>query len=391
MSIKNERIFQTIGYFAGYVAISICRAILGPSLPYLASHTHAQLNQISFVFVAINLGNMIGNWQGGKLFDRIPGHAIMTIALITIGITLALIPTAPYLWLLAAIIMLLGIAVGLLEIGVNTLLIWVHQHRVGPFMIGLYLFGGIGAILSPLAVGRSVLLHGNIHWGYWLMALLVVPMILWLVRLPSPAAYSVPLDDPAAKSDPLLALSISILYFLYVGSFSSISGWLFSYVIAMNLAGELTAAYLNSAFWLALTAGRLAMIPLINRFNPRWVLAGNLLGGLLGMGIILLWPGSLAAVWLGTLVFAFLMASFMPTGMVLAQRTMTVSGQVTSWFMLSGSLGAILMPWLSGQLFTNIGPRAVMFVSATALITGLLVLGGYRALVRARLRNVKTI
>lgn len=389
MSFREERISQTIGYFAGYVAIGVSRAILGPTLFQLAEHTHAQLNQISLLFIAINLGNVLGNWQGGKLIDRVAGHAVMTLALAAMGVALALIPTTPYLWLLALIVLLLGTGIGLVEIGVNTLLIWVHRHRVGPFLIGLYIFGGLGSILSPAAVGQSVLHSGDVNWGYWLMALLVIPMVLWLVRLPSPAAQTISREGADNKSDPLLAAVIAILHFLYVGAFSSLNGWLYSYVVAMNLAGELTAAYLNSAFWLALTAGRLVMIPLINRFNPRLVLAGNLTGGLAGVLVILFWPSSITAVWIGALTFGFLMASFLPTGMVLAERNMTISGRVTSWFMLSASVGAMLMPWLNGQLFTLVGPPAVMAAVAVVLGAALLVLAGYLVLIRFRLGKKK--
>jgi hypothetical protein len=42
--------------------------------------------------------------------------------------------------LLAGAIFALGMAEGALDVGGNTLLVWVHQEKVGPFMNGLHFF-----------------------------------------------------------------------------------------------------------------------------------------------------------------------------------------------------------------------------------------------------------
>jgi FHS family Na+ dependent glucose MFS transporter 1 len=56
------------------------------------------------------------------------------------------------------------------------------------------------------------------------------------------------------------------------------------------------------------------------------------------------------------------MASIFPTMISLAERRMTLTGAVTSWFFVGASSGAMFFPWLMGQLFEAINPPAIMFI-----------------------------
>lgn len=40
---------------------------------------------------------------------------------------------------------------------------------------------------------------------------------------------------------------------------------------------------------------------------------------------------------------------------------MAITGRVTGWFFVGASAGGMTLPWLIGQLFDSIGPRAMMF------------------------------
>jgi sulfite exporter TauE/SafE len=61
---------------------------------------------------------------------------------------------------------------------------------------------------------------------------------------------------------------------------------------------------------------------------------------------------------------------------------MTLSGAITSWFLIGSSLGAMTFPLIIGQLFESQGPQVVMVVifgvllAATALFVGLMFYAG---------------
>jgi len=125
---------------------------------------------------------------------------------------------------------------------------------------------------------------------------------------------------------------------------------------------------LTSAYWGSFTLGRLLSIPIALRVRPRYILAADLAGCVASVLVILLWPQSMVAIWGGTLGLGLSMASVFPVTITLAERRMTITGRVTSWFFVGASLGGMSLPWLIGQLFEPVGPRATMFVILSALV-----------------------
>lgn len=365
---------KTAAYYLAFVALGLTSATLGPTLPNLAEHTRSNLREISYLFTVRSLGYLIGSFLGGRLFDRKPGHPVMAFMLVGMVAALVFIPLIPALWLLIGVMLFLGLAEGVLDVGGNTLLVWVHRHRVGPYMNGLHFFFGVGAFLSPLIVAQAVLLSGSINWGYWTVALLVGPAALWLSRLPSPPAQKVSQGGAAGQVNHRLVALIVLFFFLYVGAEVGFGGWIYTFALDSKVANETVAAYLTSAFWGGLTVGRLLAIPIAARVRPRYVLLGDLVGCLASIGLMLIWPHSLVAVWAGTLGIGLAMASIFPTTISLAERRMTVTGQVTGWFFVGASAGAMFWPWVIGQLFESTGPRIMPLALFIDLVLALVIL-----------------
>lgn len=373
----TNRWHKTLAYFALLAVIGMETASLGPTLRDLAGQTHTQLGAISYLFTAHALGYMLGSFFGGRLYDRVPGHPVMAAMLALMAAMLALIPLIPTLWLLAASWLLLGVSGGSLDVGGNTLLVWVHGRQVGPYMNALHFFFGVGSFLAPLIVGWALALSGGITWAYWMLALLVLPVAIWLLRLPSPAAQNSANTHPANQSDyealiRRVTALIALLLLLCVGAEAAFGGWISTYAVTLDMADATTAAYLTSAFWGALTVGRLLAIPLAARYRPRRILLADLLGCLTGVGILLLWPGSTVALWLGTMGLGMGMASIFPTAITLAERRIPITGQVTGWFLVASSIGAMSLPWLIGQLFESVGPQVTMIAIFLDLVIALI-------------------
>jgi FHS family Na+ dependent glucose MFS transporter 1 len=149
------RLSKTAAYYLAFVALGLTTAALGPTLRSLAENTQANFGQISFLFTARSLGYLIGSFIGGRLYDRRPGHPVMALMIIGVAIGLVLIPTASLLWLLIGILLMVGLAEGAVDVGGNTLLVWVHRHLVGPYMNGLHFFFGLGALLSSIIIRQA--------------------------------------------------------------------------------------------------------------------------------------------------------------------------------------------------------------------------------------------
>jgi FHS family Na+ dependent glucose MFS transporter 1 len=362
------RIPRTIGYYVAFVALGSAMALLGPTLQGLARHTQTQLHEISLLFTVNSLGYLVGSFQGGRLYDRLRGHPVMVAALVIMAVMLALVPLMPSLWLLAAVMLVLGLAEGTLDVGGNTLLVWVHGSKVGPFMNGLHFFWGLGAFLAPIVVARATSASGDIAWAYWVLGLAMLPAAAWLWCLPGPAVQAASERASAGKVNYALVALSAVLLFLYVGAEVGFGGWIFTYAVGLGLTDEAMAAYLTSGFWGAYTVSRLLSIPIAARFSPRAILLVDLVGCLISMGVILLWPASLTAVWAGALGVGASMASIFPTVISLGERHTTMTGQVMGWFFLGASVGGMVLPWLMGQLFEPVGPRVTMLAIAVDLV-----------------------
>jgi len=358
---------QTTGYYLSFVMLGLATAALGPALPYLATQTSSEINQISILFSAKAAGYLLGSVIGGRFYDRLPGHRVMFLGLIGVVLTMALTPLLPLLGLLGMLLFFLGATEGAVDVGGNTLLVWVHRSEVGPYMNALHLFFGVGTFLAPIILAQSVLHSKNIAWGYWLIALVILPLAFWLVRLPSPAPPAREEAKEGLSNTRLLTLFV-IFFFLYVGAEVSFGGWVFTYTLKMSLTDEASAAYLTSAFWGAFTIGRLFSIPIATRLRPRWILAGDLTGSLFGLGVILFFPQSLTALWIGTAILGLSMASIFPTMITLSERRMNLTGTITSWFFVGASAGGMFFPWLIGQLFEPVGPQVAMMVILVAVL-----------------------
>jgi FHS family Na+ dependent glucose MFS transporter 1 len=373
-SAQKSRLVKTAAYYAAFIILGLTGAVIGPTLQRLADHTHTQLNEISFLFPASAFGYLLGSLLAGRLYDRLPGHRILVVILLVVAGALTLTPLAASIWVLTAILLVLNICTGAMDVGGNTLLVWVHRDKVGPFMNGLHFFFGVGAFLAPVIVAQVVKGTNEIHLAFWIMALLAVPVAVWFFFLRSPR--SIAEETSEAHKGPVnifLVVLVALFLFIYVGSEVGFGNWVFTYTRALDLANEADAAYLTSAFWGALTLGRLLTIPIAMRVSPRNILIGDLVGCLVSVLIIMFFPGSLTALWAGTLGLGFFMAAIFPTAISLAERFLTLTGSVTSWFFVGSSLGGMFLPWLIGQLFEPVGPRVVIFALIGDLLAGVAV------------------
>jgi MFS transporter, FHS family, Na+ dependent glucose transporter 1 len=377
-SMSRERLYKTAAYYLTFVALGLAGVTLGPTLAALAGHTNTHLDQISFLFSARAVGYMTGSFISGRIYDRMPGHPVIIAMLMATAGALFLVPMVPVLWLLVAVLIVLGAAEGAIDVGGNTLLVWTHGRQVGPFMNGLHFCWGLGAFLSPIVIAQAVLISGDIDLAYWAIAILVLPPIIGLLRLPSPIARKESSGAQAAAVNLRLLLPIIAFFFLIVGAEGTFGGWIFTYAVAFSQIDQTTAAYLTSTFWGALTVGRFLAIPIAARVKLDQMLLADVVGCLASVGLILVLPQWAASVWIGTFGMGLFMASMFPTMISYAEQRMHITGKTTAWFLVGSSGGGMTIPWLIGQLFERMGPRITMVIAfvdlAFALAVFLLVL-----------------
>ncbi|HET8707247.1 MAG TPA: MFS transporter, partial [Pseudomonadales bacterium] len=320
-------------------------ASLGPTLPGLAANTRASISAISILFTARALGSLVGSVWGGRIYDRMNGNQVMAVMIAGIAIFSAMTPFIPILWLLTALLFFTGAVQGILNIGGNAMLVWLHGQDVGPFMNGLHFCFGVGTFITPVIIAQFIAREGGLVWIYLLLAVIILPTMV-VGMLPSPASPMKVNQQTTEKTDPYLIILISLVFGCYSGASLAFGGWIFTYALKMNLTNATNAAYLTSVFWGALTLGRLAAIPIAVRFKPQAILFADFLGAMVSLLALQIWPQSLAAAIFTSAGLGFALASIYPTTMSYSGRLMTITGRVTGLFSIGNSAGSMIIPWV---------------------------------------------
>ena len=371
---KKSKTIKTIAYYAGFLALGMSFASLGPTLPGLARNTSSMIGQIGWLFFTHSAGYSISSLFGGRLYDRFRGHPLLVWSLGTIVATMAVIPLISGLPFLAAVFFIRGLASGVIDVGGNTLLVWVHGDRSGPWLNMLHFCFGAGGLLAPVVVAQSIVLQGGITPAYWIIGAFALPVAVWTALIRSPRIIPAS-DEPGLRSARMtLAALITLFYFIHVGIQTAYSGWISTYAIEKGILNEARAAYLVSLFWFAITAGRLAAVPVSARVAPSRILAGNLSGCLVAAGMLFFLPDSKVVLYASTFLMGFALASMFPVSILFAGARMHITGSVVGIFLVGANTGSMVIPWVVGRLFEQAGPRALSGLLLVVVAAGFFVL-----------------
>lgn len=374
-----EKRRNTAGYYLLFISLGFSLGITGPALPSLAEQTGSTLGAIGAIFLLGASGGMLGTALSGRLFDRIPnGHRLLGLAQLLSLTLLTIIPLANSLPLLLIIFFINGLPGGIINTGANTLLMWTHGKKAGPYVNGLHFAFGLGAFLAPTVFAQVLRMGGSYQQAYWALAALALPISLFVMFLPG----SPKLRDESEESEqrpanlrqimPMIIIAMLFLFF-YVGSELTFGNWIYTYALTLDLADATRAAYLTSGFWLSFTIGRAISIPVAAKFKPAQILAVAFLGGLAALALVIAVPNSLAALWAATIAVGFFMAPVWATGYNLVGQSIKLTATVSSIIILGDSFGGVVLPWLTGQAIERFGAQTMPWlVIASFAINGLI-------------------
>lgn len=368
ISDKKWRVARTLNYYAIFFAVGLATASLGPTLPYLAQQTRTLLSETSLIFAARSCGYLLGSLLAGRLYDLNAGNAVILSMLGIMFIALALIPLLPLLWLLTILVIILGVTQGALDVGGNTLLVWVHNQEAGPFLNGLHFFAGVGSFVAPIVIAQAIRFQHGITSAYWIIALHVLVIAIAFAPVPSPKRIVLAQNAEDSEDNHWLTITILLFFLFYAGAEIGFASWIFSYATAMSLVSDTEAAYLTSSFWGAFTLGRLLAIPVATRVKSYHILVACLASCLFCLGIVVLWARVPGAIWCGVIGCGLSMSAIFPNTFSFAKNHLLISGRLMGWFSAAASLGGMFLPWLVGQFFAYGPSSAIAIIVAAVLI-----------------------
>ncbi|MBN1304614.1 MAG: MFS transporter, partial [Anaerolineales bacterium] len=274
-----------------------------------------------------------------------------------------------------------GFFEGTINNGNNSLLVWTHKDRSGPFMNALHFCFGVGALLSPWLYSWYVDVPGSYRWAYCFIAGFAFLAALYMLLIPN-SPDPVQGDGDKAESNlkigvnyPLAVVAALYLFF-YVGAEIAFGNWIFTYARTLDLANPVQATLLTSAFWASFTVGRLISIPVAVKVQPRRIILASLFACLVVLGLVMVLPTSEYTVWIMSIALGFFMAPVWPMGFTLVGKVTRLTARTSGIVLLGDSIGGMMLPWLMGVAIVRLGAPMLVYLVFASLMFNLLAFWG---------------
>jgi fucose permease len=273
-----------VDFAAFVVVLGIPDGALGVLWPGMRGTFHRALGDLGYVAVAGTLLYLLGGVVYAWLSGRVPNRVLIVAACAASAITAGAWALAgSWLWLLMAFGGF-GIGRGALDAAVNADA--AHQiKRLGWLHAGWSVGGAIG----PLLVA------GLAHVASWRLPVAIVAVAAVAVTAPAGISARVATYDGTSaaarhgstKMPPMRAGLVLVTFAFYTAAEIGPCAWGYVYLTDHRHLSSTVAAVAVALFWIALTAGRIALGVFGERADARTLLVGSC--SLLAGALALLW------------------------------------------------------------------------------------------------------
>jgi MFS transporter, FHS family, L-fucose permease len=346
-----------VACFATMFMLGMAISMLGPSLPALAARTGITLSQAGIFFSLFAGGSVLATLLLARYNDRPARHALLIGGSLVMGASFWLVATSRTFAQAGAAVALCGLSMSTVGTAPNAIITDLYRSRAGQALNALHVSVGVGSFAGPLLIGAAIRLGNDYRVAYRVAAAAILLVcILWIASRPPRPQRAV----ASERSGWRFLLSTLILVFalamLYTGTEQVIGGWLFTYAQDATAMQAATASLLVALFWLAILLGRLAAVRILHRLTNLALLRACVLIGAAGVGVLLLGGSMPALLWTGVLLVGLAFGPVFPTTLALAgELAPGHAGAAGSLVVASGSVGAMILPWLAGALMPTIG------------------------------------
>ena len=379
--LANEQPDRVAGgreWICGFLLLGVLLGLTGSLLITWQYHIGADPALIGLHFLSINAGYVLASATAYLPLRRFPLRVLpLTGCLLACASLIALAfsaPPVPVSWRLAGLATL-GFAAGLITPASFHIL--EAYYRTAPaYIINLTgaLFG-CGCTLVTVVLGVTYF-AGSVPLEVGLLAL--VPAVFFFLFLrsrfrPATKAFAKPAQfDPAPTGLRKRAAALfSVLLFFQFGNEWIIGSWLALFVIQRLGANPMEAIFILAIHFLALTAGRLAVRPLLPRMERGSLLYGSIfvsIGGYLWLSFA---PSVLTAGLAGVVVGL----GYAPVYPILAESLSSRPAYRPGFYQGIFSIavtGAMSAPWIAGYIDRWLGIQCVMLLPALGSVAVLL-------------------
>jgi len=348
-----------------FLAFGMFNAAIGPVLGELADKTNSTLVMVGGVITFLFLGSLATQLIAGPIIDKIGLRVVVLASLLLVAFGLPAFTNVHSYPLMLALVLFTGMGQGGIDLTANLLVSGAYPKNTTPMLNLLHFFFGLGAFFGPALVGLAIAASGSGMIIHWIAAAIFLLLALIILSIPAvkPAAPAVANERAAeVKGEKRVYLSpfmwvIGVLILIYVGAEYGLGSWSTRYMGLTTGMADQNSALVTSAYWGALTIGRLAGAAASRRLSHTRLLGISFIGSLIGTLGLILSRGSVPPTIVFIVVTGFSFGTIYPTSVaVTVAQFPKDQGKAVGLLAAMGSIGGLTLPWLAGILLETVSP-----------------------------------
>jgi len=355
----------------GFVLTGVMTTLLGPTLPILSVRWSLNDTQAGYLFTSQFASSIIGVAISSWLIQRRGYRLTLMLGMVLMGLGAGVLATASWKVGLTSV-GVYGTGYGVASATSNLLISELNPNRRAAALNLLNFSWGIGAVGCPFLV--AILQRANRMTVFWYgMALLLAleALCLALIRLPALRSETRRPGTSRIWKTRLFPI-LGALFFVYVGTETSVGGWIASYARRIDVGPGTFWVMTPSFFWGALLVGRATAPLLLRRMGETSLASAGLVLSCVGVALLLAAHGMTSIV-LGAALAGLGLSSVFPINISLISRWFGDEGVRFGGIMFAlAGLGGATLPWLVGLFSAQTGNLkaglVVPFLGSTTML-----------------------
>jgi fucose permease len=383
----------------GFVSLGLPEGMLGVAWPSIRAAFGLPLEALGLLLATFATGYFVASALSGRVLGRWAPGSVLAASCATTGLSLIGYAISPVWSTMVALGGVLGVGAGTIDAGLNTFAAVQHGPRVLNWMHAAF---GLGAAVGPLVM--TAILTTGLTWnaGYALVAIAQIGLALGYAATRQRYGTAQPRTESSSdEAGPSLGallrnglMWVSLgLFFVYAGIEVAAGQWSFSLFTQARATPMTVAGLLVSAYWGALTLGRVLFGVLVAHVSVDSLLRVCMVIAVCAAGLIWL---NVPGVSLGALaVLGLVLAPVFPSLIAETPRRLgaTQTANAVGLQVAAAVLGGAGIPSATGVLAARVGlevlgPCLVATGVAQLVLHEVLVRRAFARRRSARSRNV---
>lgn len=373
--------FLIVLSFLAFVSLGLPDTVLGVAWPTVRDRFGLSQAGLGVVFAFGVGGYFLSGLLAGRLVRAMGVGALLATSSGLVAAGLVGYALAPSWYLFFPVAVVIGLGSGAIDSGLNA---YAAHHFPVRYMNWLHASWSVGATIGPAIMTAAIASTGSYRPGYAVLAAALGAMALGFLTTrrswDDPGDVADPSPDGAApaaeEADPgvwavlrrgRVWLQIAI-FFAYTGVETGTGAWCATILSEVRGLSLEAAGLWTTIFWGALTAGRVGLAFVLDRFGPDRLLRVVTFTAVAGVAAFAALPGLAGR--LGLVVLGVSLAPIFPT--VMARTPARLGKEVThhavGFQVSAATLGSAVLPGGYGLLAARAGVGVIPWALVGAML-----------------------